>query len=374
MTNKEIPFMVRVKRKSDNRDFRPPNALKLGVLFEGHGGAQNRREARLPRTLSGPSWCVLRSFSADIPAGEWDILVRRGIEHHPIRLTVNISEGKTVEKTLRTKRWVDMAKRGWIAGDDHVHSRTINDADEEMLMTWAKAEDVNVVNALLMDDIKRIYFQARGFGKKHRIIEDNFAIVPGQEGPRTYDLGHVIGLNLTESVWLPQTYHCYDLAFDKLRSQQGAVVGYAHAHAGAFNVHRNMALNIPEGKIDFLEIFEGGWMGVNHYYPWLDLGFKITASAGSDVPWCGTMAEERVYVYTGNKKLDVDDWFASMKAGHTFVTNGPMLEFTVDEAIPGDTLEVCKGRKKRTALRKMLSFLKILNTSKLFLNLRLYLT
>ncbi len=345
-SGKGIPFMLRMTRTADGLDLQPPNALKLGTLFEGMGRSEDRREARLPRTLRGYTWCVPGSFSVELPVGEWEVLVRRGIEHFPVRQTIHIAEDKTVKKTIHTRRWENMAKRGWFAGDDHVHCRTVDDADTDMVMTWAKAEDVYVVNALRMDDIKRSYFTPRGFGKENRVIDGNFAIVPGQEGPRTYDMGHVIGLNITEHVWNPDTYHCYDYALDEFRDQ-GGVAGYAHVHAAAFNLHRDMSMNIPKGKVDFLEIFEGGWLGTRHYYPWLNLGFKVAASAGSDVPWYGTIGSVRVYAYTGSDKLDVDHWFKALKKGRTFVTNGPMLDFRIDGALPGDTLNVKEGQKMR---------------------------
>jgi hypothetical protein len=36
---------------------------------------------------------------------------------------------------------------------------------------------------------------------------------------------------------------------------------------------------------------------------------------------------------------------AGLKAGHTFVTTGPMLTFTVNGKLPGDTLDVAPGTK-----------------------------
>jgi len=339
----EVPFMVSLTRTSDDLDFEPPNALRLGALFEGNGRTGNRRETRLPRTLGGYTWCVPKGFFVELPVGEWEIVVRRGIEHVPVRETVHIAEGKTTKKIICSRRWENMAERGWFSGDDHVHCRTVDDADTDRVMTWAKAEDVHVVNALRMDDIKQSHFTPRGFGKENRVVEGDFAIVPGQEGPRTYDMGHVIGLNITDHVWNPDTYHCYDYAFDELR-EQGGVTGYAHAHAAAFNVHRDMSMNIPKNKVDFLEIFEGGWLGTRYYYTWLNLGFKITASAGSDVPWYGTIGSVRVYAYTGSNTLDVDQWFNALKNGHTFVSNGPMVDFKIDGAIPGNTLNVREGQ------------------------------
>jgi len=350
VTKKEVPFMVGLTRRFDQRDFRPPNAVELSVIFEGKGQPGSRRESRLPRTLSGYTWCVPKGFATELPVGEWEILIRRGIEHYPTRLTIQIEEGQTVEKTIHIRRWANMAERGWISGDDHVHCRTADAADREMILTWAKAEDVFVVNALRMDDIKQSYFSPSGFGKEHRLVDGNFAIVPGQEGPRTYDLGHVLGLDIKEHSWKPETYHCYDGVIDELRAQ-GAVTGYAHAHAAVFNLHRDMSMNIPKGKIDFFEIFQSGWMGMKWYYAWLNLGYKMTAMAGSDVPWCGTMAEERVYVYTGSDKLDVDQWFKALKKGRTFVTNGPLIDFRINDALPGDTISIEKGQKLRVHAR-----------------------
>ena len=45
--------------------------------------------------------------------------------------------------------------------------------------------------------------------------------------------------------------------------------------------------------------------------------------------------------------VPVDKWYAAIKQGHTFVTNGPMLLLTVGEAIPGDELRVGKDAKVR---------------------------
>ena len=335
-TNNGIPFMVSITRKSDGLDFPPPNAVNLSILFEEQGDDESRRKARLPRTLGGYTWCVPGSFVANLPVGQWELVIRRGIEYYPIRETIHIAADKTVEKVMHTRRWENMAKRGWFAGDGHVHCRTENDTDVKMVMGWAKAEDLNVVNALLMGDIKKTYFATRGFGKENRIIDGNVAIVPGQEDPRTFDMGHVIGLNITDAVSHKDTYHCYDHAFDDFHAQ-GGLAGYAHTHTGWF-VHRDMSLNVPKGKVDFFEIFQDGWLGTDRLYTWLNLGFRISALAGSDVPWFGTVGEERVYVYTGSDTLNVDDWFQAIREGHTFVTNGPMIEFSVDGAMPGDTI------------------------------------
>jgi hypothetical protein len=56
------------------------------------------------------------------------------------------------------------------------------------------------------------------------------------------------------------------------------------------------------------------------------------------------MGEVRTYVHSG-EKFDVDEWFRNLKAGHTFVSNGPALELTVDGALPGTELKRASGSR-----------------------------
>ena len=84
------------------------------------------------------------------------------------------------------------------------------------------------------------------------------------------------------------------------------------------------------------------------YAEYLNLGFRLTAAAGSDTPWGSTIGEVRTYVHLGDK-FDVDNWFRQFKAGHTFVSNGPALEFTVDGELPGTELTRSPGTRKKSA-------------------------
>lgn len=66
----------------------------------------------------------------------------------------------------------------------------------------------------------------------------------------------------------------------------------------------------------------------------------------SDVPFGGTMGDSRMYVHTG-AKFTQQAWFDGVKAGRTFVTLGPTIEFTVNEALPGSQLDAKPGEKLR---------------------------
>lgn len=47
----------------------------------------------------------------------------------------------------------------------------------------------------------------------------------------------------------------------------------------------------------------------------------------------------------------MDDWFKNYKAGAAFVTNGPMIDLTVDGQHPGADIKARKGQKARVKAR-----------------------
>src|SRR5262249_51419478 len=151
-------------------------------------------------------------------------------------------------------------------------------------------------------------------------------------------------LNLQNPVRFPDRYYLYDAVFDEVR-RQGGIVGYPHIYRPApmnYFVRQDMTLNVPAGRVDFAEFCEYGDIGEDLYYEFLNLGFRLAASAGSDAPYGNTIGTSRVYAYTGTE-FSPDAWLAALKAGHTFVTNGPMLDLKVDQQIPGSTINARKG-------------------------------
>ncbi len=77
----------------------------------------------------------------------------------------------------------------------------------------------------------------------------------------------------------------------------------------------------------------------------------MTASAGADTPYGGTIGATRVYAYVGvNEPFTPDAWFDALGKGHTFVTNGPMLDLHVGDARPGDEVELTSDQPVRVIL------------------------
>ena len=124
--------------------------------------------------------------------------------------------------------------------------------------------------------------------------------------------------------------------------RQGALKGYVHGglFAGAMN---GLSVDLPLKLLDFLEVlqFDGG-----HYDVWyniLNTGFTMTPTAGSDYPFGSSTSSpslpgrERFYTRLDGP-FTYETWLEGVRQGRTFVTNGPLLGFTVNGKGIGEEL------------------------------------
>jgi hypothetical protein len=288
-------------------------------------------------------------FFIDLPPGRWRIGASHGMEYVPVVEEFEITGGGTIEKALQLKRWIDLPARGWWSGDVHVHHPSKEPEQREFLMQYAIAEDVHVVNLLEMGHHQGTDFPQAGFGEKFRVQRGSFALVSGQEDPRS-TFGHIIGLNLKAMVRDLSTYDFYDVTFRGIHAQKDTLVGFAHFSWNGCDLPRGFPWFVTTGELDFIELLQFRMLNRLDYAEYLNLGFRLTAAAGSDTPWGSTIGEVRTYVHTGGR-FDVDAWFRNFKAGHTFVSNGPALEFTVDGELPGTELTRSPGDRVKLRAR-----------------------
>ncbi len=350
-TGKPAPAMVQLMWGVDGLARQPGNGVEFAPQFEKQGKASGARNANLPGPLSGTFWCVPGPVDMALAPGPWRIGIRRGVEHEVVFEDLTIHSGEIVERTFCPRRWVDMRKKGWWSGDDHVHCRILSDDDARRLMSWVQAEDIHLANVVKMGDIYRTYFEQRGFGPGYRVVDGEFVLSPGQECPRTHDqIGHTLAMNITSMVRDTERYFLYDEVIDAVHAQ-GGLWGYAHINSGMFHVHRDMSMNVPRQVVDFAEILQFNHLGTGLYYEFLNLGCKLTASAGSDVPWGGTIGEVRAYAFLGKRSFSANAWFEAFRHGRTFTTSGPMVELRVDDALPGDEFQLKSDRKLRVRSR-----------------------
>ena len=301
------------------------------------------------------SFYVTGSFRSTLPPGIYQLVLSKGNEYISQTHFLRIRAGQITRQTYRIKRWINMAGRHWYSADGHIHIRR-SLRENQPLLNWIQAEDINVGVLLKMGDFWETYYPQYAFGAKGIYKQGNYLLTPGQEDPRTPEIGHALGFGATASVRFGQNYYYYDNVFDELH-KRGGLTGYAH-QAESFHGYRGLTLDGLRGKVDVLEILQycvsAQPLRTDHYYHMLDLGFRLTATAGSDFPWCGQDHEHgppehsarignaRFYTYL-NGPFNQVNWQAGVAAGHTFVTSGPMLDFRVNNALPGDKLTPKKG-------------------------------
>ncbi len=279
-------------------------------------------------------------YEARVPAGTYELVVTRGIEYRVHHAEVEILPGETSSVPVALDRYADQPARGWYSGDAHIHIQRDTVRDEN---TWAQvaAENVHVANLLQMGNIAGTHFGQPAWGAAGHFEQDGHVLVSGQEDPRTVHRGHTIHHNLQEPLHLgPESYFLYHQVFEQSRSQ-GGVSGYAH-QAELFNGRRGIALDIPFGIVDFIEILQQGQLPTDLWYGFLNLGYKLLPAAGSDFPYMDLPGVVRSYAKIDGP-FSVDAWFEAFRAGRLYVTNGPLLEVTANGGMLGDELHVEPG-------------------------------
>ena len=139
---------------------------------------------------------------------------------------------------------------------------------------------------------------------------------------------------------------------DLTHDQQG-LVNFTHPavnpkdpYLGPYTA-KELPVDVALGKVDSIDV-----MGTNHEATCpsgtrcSNCGFRLPASAGTDC-FLNRIASrlpgaDRVYVQVDGA-FSYGAWIDGLKAGRTFVTNGPMLEFTAGGQGAGSTVRIEPG-------------------------------
>ena len=349
-TNQPTPVRVRLTRNSHPVPNLPAEAVAVMYgLWDHEDGYGFQPDS---------SFYVAGNFQLPLSPGTYKLSLAKGNEYLRQEHTLTIIAGKNTQKTYRLTRWVNMASMGWYSTDSHIHIRR-SPRENPLIMTWLQAEDVHIGALLRMGDFWETYYPQYAYGDKGVYQEGHYLLTTGQEDPRTPELGHAFAIGAADRVRKRDRYYYFDEVFDKVH-QLGGLTGYAH-QAETFHGYRGLIIDGLRGKVDALEILQfcvdEHPLHTEHYYHLLDLGIPLTATAGSDFPWCGQdhghgppertsrIGNARFYAYLSEdaQTISLPAWRAAVAAGHTFVSSGPVLDLRVNNARPGDHLDLTKG-------------------------------
>ncbi len=308
-------------------------------------------EARSVRVVRDPTWPIANRscfytegvFETAVPPGRQHLIFKKGIEYGGVERKVLVEPGATVEQRVVLERSFDLPEHGWYSGDAHVHVARDGEQDASLL-SWSQAEDVHVTHTLQMGDVRRTYFPQFSWQDRGTTRRGDYLLSPGQEDPRSSLRGHTILLNNAQEHWNPEHYYLYEDLFQKVR-QEGGLAGYAHAGT-AFHADRSMALSMPLGVVDLLEVFNNGVLKTPVLYHWWNLGFSLTPIGGCDYPFgrMRMLGDSRFYAQVDGP-LSPDSWIAGLRGGNTYVSNGPLVEFQLGDAHPGERSVVAPGSR-----------------------------
>jgi TolB protein len=312
------------------------------------------------------------SATLSLPEGKYRVEISKGLEYARLTREVAVTAGQRRSETFRLGRLMDLPARGWWSGDLHVHMNYggAYRNDPARLRFQAEAEDLHVVENLIVNKEQRIPDIAL-FRTSPDPVSTSRTILKHDEEYHTSFWGHSGHLGLTRSLMLPNYAGYANTAaaslypdnariFDLTHAQRG-VSGYVHPFeevpnpASAAGLTHALPVDVALGKVDYLEVggFSDHLATAEVWYRLLNAGFRLPAGAGTDAmanfaSLHGPVGMNRVFVRTG-PRLDYRAWLAALRAGRTFVSNGPLLSFTVDGRSAGAEISLPAGVHPLTA-------------------------
>jgi TolB protein len=370
-----IPARVSI-RGADGRYFAPDDAWRHGdEAFV--RGADQRLEYGYFHTRGRDTVVV--------PAGRVVVEVWRGPEFRVVRREVDVPANAMAPVRIQLGRLADMARRGWWGGDLHVHMNyggAYRNTPEHLALQ-GRAEGLHVIENLIVNKEQRIPDIEYWTPDPDPVSTRDFLLAHGQEF-HTGFWGHAGLIGLREHYLLPDyagyprtalasLYPTNTVVADLARGQ-GGLFGYVHPFDFRPDTSRiesgvpyELPVNAALGKLDYMEVmgYSDHLITSEIWYRLLNCGFRVPAGAGTDAfpnfaSLRGPPGLLRVFARvqgggqpaaglptpTGHRRF-----LDAIKAGRTFVTNAPLLDFQVtgpDDVTrqPGDVIRLAAGRHR----------------------------
>ena len=247
-------------------------------------------------------------------------------------------------------------EKGWVTADTHVHFLSPVTA-----MLEGSAEGVNIVNLLasqwgeLMTNVGDFDGKTT-FGSKRAGGDGEYHGRVGTEN-RQHVMGHISLLGYEGNIIAPMTTGGPDESalgdpIEMLLTEwamqckkQDGIVILPHFP----NPRLENAAAIVSGGVDGVEMTSWGILygGIDPYsltdwYRYLNCGYFVAAVGGTDKMSADTaVGTVRTYAkIPDNHEFTYDEWKESISRGETFVTYGPLIEFSVEGKPAGSRIEM----------------------------------
>ncbi|MBM3773659.1 MAG: hypothetical protein FJW37_00675 [Acidobacteria bacterium] len=293
------------------------------------------------------------AYEIAMPPGRYQIEVVRGICHEAAIGHAELGGGIHRRLDFDVPVLRDLQASGWYSGNTHTHYHLEideNPDDRLRLVPPAEALDVSVISYLIRSDSPYIT-NRYPVGRLPDFSRDGTLMDMGEEARNNKTFGeigygHCLFLNIPRLVEPVSTgllsrdgkapdFPTLSMLCAEARRLGGTTV-WCHNGAGM-----EMPVAAALGDVDAYNLADGLDADYKRYYRLLNCGFRLPASSGTD--WW-IYDHNRVFVKVEGP-FTYDAWIAGLRAGRTFVSNGPLLELTVNGQGPGATLNAAETLK-----------------------------
>jgi TolB protein len=315
-----------------------------------------------------------------VPVGRVDIEVMKGFEYRVEKKSVQIAAGQPTSLSVQLQPLSFPADPGsqWASADLHVHMNYAGAYRNtpKHLVAQETAENLALIEDLIVNKEQRIPDIAYFSSEMDPASTPTHLLFHGQEFHTSY-WGHLGLLHLTHNFLIPGYATYGNTAASSLvptnadvadmAHAQHALVGYVHpfdfppdpvadpslTHDEPLDVALELPVDLALGKVDYIEAagFSDHKSTAQVWYRLLNCGFRLPTGAGSDTmanyaSLRGPVGLTRVYARVPEGPLAISSWLNSLKAGHTFATNGPLLRFTLGGQQLGGELRLPAGENQ----------------------------
>jgi hypothetical protein len=313
------------------------------------------------------------SVSLDLPAGEYTYECERGPEYTSRKGSFTIAEKGSAKLRIEMERLADLADEGWWSGELHVHRPP---DDIELLM---KAEDLHVAPVITWWNKRNLWADRKPPAELLARFDTNryYHVMAGEdereggallyfhlprplaitEASREYPspLQFVAEARKQKGVWIDVEKPFWWDAPTWVASGQVDSIGLANNHMCRDRMYESEAWGKPRVAERLPAPLGNGYWSQEIYYHLLNCGLRLPPSAGSAsgvLP--NPIGYNRVYVYVENH-FDHDAWWEGLRAGRSFVTNGPLLRVEADGKLPGHVFTAAEGKEVKVELKARLT-------------------
>ncbi len=307
------------------------------------------------------------------PAGDLKFTALKGVEYKIAERRIEVLPNRITEVVITLERWTNWAQRGWYTGENHFHANYNGSYYQrpKQSLAWLRAEDLNTANMIVANSSGAFIHDKEFFtGAVHSLSTARYKLYWGEEYRNSDPLGHMGFLNLKKLV--PPFFTSvvgsnspYDFPLNTMAAiearRQGGLVTYMHPVSRGVRDVFDTSLGAKEspvtaalGALDAFDVLPFGESAYDMWYTLLNAGFKISPGAGTDcfTNWRGINripGGARQYVQVGSA-MDWNRWIERYRQGRAFVTNGPLIDFSVNGQPMGAEIPVSSGSPYRARL------------------------